>query len=253
MTWITLIIPSQCDDLLGNLRCWHSCECHLKLTTHANTVVDHVHPLITTTLPDGSGPHPQQDSAPWHTVNTAQEQLEQHSKRPKVLTRPPYSQDPNLIEHLQDMLGQVWSMEAPPPDIQRIHYKTPWCLIGIYRLPTNHYHMKTLICVILWGTDKQVVLLFRSNDSSQLCFKSYTPFTIDKREEKHPLQPSRQDRMLAANHSANNTNIKTHWYDMFHDASRRGWWWGCRRQGWQTTNPVLVCIPIPVTGRPLHF
>ena len=31
---------------------------------------------------------PQQDNVPWHTANTAQEQLEEHNKGPKVSTRP---------------------------------------------------------------------------------------------------------------------------------------------------------------------
>ena len=35
-----------------------------------------------------------------HTTNTAQEQLEEHNKGPKVLTVPPNSPDPILIEHL---------------------------------------------------------------------------------------------------------------------------------------------------------
>ena len=43
---------------------------------------------------------PQQDSVPLHTTNTAQEQLEENNKGTKVLTRPPNSPDPNLIEHL---------------------------------------------------------------------------------------------------------------------------------------------------------
>ena len=58
-------------------------------------VGDQVHPLITTTLPEGDGP-PQQDNAPWNTANTAQEQLEEHNKGPEVLASqfPPNIQDP---------------------------------------------------------------------------------------------------------------------------------------------------------------
>ena len=52
-------------------------------------------PLIITTLPDGSG-H-QQDSVPRHTANTAQEQLKEHNKEPKLLSGPPDFPDPNLI------------------------------------------------------------------------------------------------------------------------------------------------------------
>ena len=43
---------------------------------------------------------PQQDNVPWHTANTAQEQLKEHNKGPKVLTGSPNSPDPNLIKHL---------------------------------------------------------------------------------------------------------------------------------------------------------
>ena len=61
-----MIISSQCDVLLGNLGCWHSCGCHLTQITHPKTVVDHVHPLITTTLLDGRGPPAGQCSLTHH-------------------------------------------------------------------------------------------------------------------------------------------------------------------------------------------
>ena len=60
---------------------------------------------------------PQQDNVPWHTTNTAQEQLEEHNKGAEVLTEPPDCPDPNLKEHLYDVLEQVWSTEAPPPSM----------------------------------------------------------------------------------------------------------------------------------------
>ena len=59
-------------------------------------------PLITTTLAMA----PRQDSVPWHTANTAQEQLEEQNKGPKVLTGTPISPDPNLKEHLEDLLNR---------------------------------------------------------------------------------------------------------------------------------------------------
>ena len=43
---------------------------------------------------------PQQDNVLWHPANTAQEQLEERNKGPKVLTGPPNSLDPNLMEHV---------------------------------------------------------------------------------------------------------------------------------------------------------
>ena len=44
---------------------------------------------------------PQQDNVPWHTANTAQEPLGEHSQGPKVSTSKfPRSDSPNQIEHL---------------------------------------------------------------------------------------------------------------------------------------------------------
>ena len=50
-------------------------------------------------ITNGSGP-PQQDNVPWHATNTARDQLEEHSKGPKVSTGPPTSPKPNLVKHL---------------------------------------------------------------------------------------------------------------------------------------------------------
>ena len=71
-------------------------------------------------------PHPQQDNLPWHTTNTAQEQLEEHSNRPKVLTGPPNSPDLNLIEHPNMCWSRsdTWRPHPQTYRTQRIHYKS---------------------------------------------------------------------------------------------------------------------------------
>ena len=72
----------------------------------------------------------QQDSVPWHTANTAQAQLKEHNKGPKVLTGP-------QIPIWSSICKICWSRSDPwmlhPPTLKRPgarHHRTPSEVLG---------------------------------------------------------------------------------------------------------------------------
>ena len=110
--------------MLWAMFCWETLgpaihvDVSLTHTTYISFVADRAHPFTETVSPNDCGLY-QQYNAPCHEAKLVQEWFEVHNNEFQVLTWPPNPPHLNSIEHLWDVLDkQVWSMKAPPHNLQ---------------------------------------------------------------------------------------------------------------------------------------
>jgi len=136
-----------CDNLLGNLRSFHSFRC--TQTTYLNTVAVQVHPFTEMVFPDGSGFF-QQDNVPCHTATTVQEWFEEHKTKSEGLNWPSHSPD------LKSQSNRVKITEAPPHSLEHLKGLLLMASYQIQHMFQAFGRKKGVI--MLWLIDKLYIL-----------------------------------------------------------------------------------------------